>query len=242
MHGLRTYLYVTSFLLYSLIPLRKLKKLKSEGRLKEAREFQGKICKDFGRKCIEVTGSTVKVFGEENIPKDRACVFVSNHQGIFDIHAMLGYSSVPIGLVSKIENKKLPIIGAWMVALDCIFLERNNPRSSLLQIIKAVELVKGGLSMVIFPEGTRAKSDNLGEFKPGSLKLATKAKAPIIPVTLNGTYKIFEENKGIQPASVTISFGEPIETAGLTKEEESLLLEKVVTVISDNLEKRKSEY
>ena len=183
------------------------------------------------------------MFGEENIPKDRACVFVSNHQGIFDIHAMLGYTGLPIGLISKIENLKLPIIGAWMVAMDCVFIERGNPRNSLLQIKKAAEYVTGGLSMVIFPEGTRAKSDNLGEFKSGSLKLATKAKAPIIPVTINGTYKIFEaNNKRIRPANVTITFGEPIETAGLSKEEEALLLDKVVRVISSNLDKRKSEY
>lgn len=243
MYSLRTYLYVIGFLIYSLIPLGKLKKLKAEGKLEEARAFQSKFCGAFGRKCFDLTGSNVKVFGEENIPKDRACVFVSNHQGIFDIHAMLGYTGLPIGLISKIENLKLPIIGAWMVAMDCVFIERGNPRNSLLQIKKAAEYVTGGLSMVIFPEGTRAKSDNLGEFKPGSLKLATKAKAPIIPVTINGTYKIFEEhNKRIQPANVTITFGEPIETAGISKEDESLLLDRVVSVISKNLDKRKSEY
>jgi len=243
MYGIRTYIYVISFLLYSLFPLRKLKRLRAEGKMPEARAWQKHICEDFGRKCFEVTGSHVKVYGQENVPKDRACVFVSNHQGIFDIHAMLGYTGVPIGLVSKMENKKIPIVGAWMVALDCVFLERGNPRSSILQIAKAVELVKSGLSMVIFPEGTRAKCDNLGEFKQGSLKLATRSKAPIVPVTINGTYKIFEEhNKKIHPAEVTVTFGAPIETEGLTKEDEAGLLDQVVSVIQKNLDKRKSEY
>lgn len=243
MYGIRTYWYVITFLLYSLIPLRKLKKLRGDGNMAEARALQKKICEGFGQKCFEVTGSKVKVYGQENVPKDRACVFVSNHQGIFDIHAMLGYTGVPIGLISKTENKKIPIVGAWMVALDCVFLERGNPRSSLLQIAKAVELVKNGLSMVIFPEGTRAKCDNLGEFKQGSLKLATRSKAPIVPVTINGTYKIFEaHNKKIHPAEVTITFGTPIETADLSKEEEAGLLDQVVHVIQKNLDKRKSEY
>ncbi len=238
MRSILTYVYVVFFLIYSIFPLRKLKRLRREGKLKEARAFQYEVCTSFGKACIAITGSKVRVIGAENVPKDRSCVFVSNHQGIFDIHTFLGYAGTAVGLVSKIENRKLPIIGDWMEEMDCVFIERGNPRNSLLQIGKAAKLVQEGLNMVIFPEGTRSKADVLGEFKQGSLKLATKSKAPIIPVTLSGTYHLFEEhNKIIKPGKITMVFGEPIETKDLTKEEESVLLEKVVSVISGNLQK-----
>ncbi len=240
---IRTYLSVVLFLIYSLIPLQKLKRLRASGDHAAARAFQLKICEGFARNCFKWAGSTVTVFGEENIPKDRACVFVSNHQGIFDIHTMLGYTGQAIGLIAKEELKKTPIISSWMIEMGCIFIERGNPRKSLLKIAEGVEAVKQGQSMVIFPEGTRSKCDSLGEFKPGSLKLATKAGAPIVPVTINGTYHIFEDrNKRITPADVTVTFGAPIETAGITKEEETHLQDRVVAVIRENLELRKSEY
>lgn len=242
MYTIRTYLFVLPFLVYSLIPLNRIRGLRRAGRSAEADAMLFDVYSRFAKKCFEVTGSKVTVFGAENIPQDRACVFVSNHQGIFDIHGMMGYTGKPIGLIAKVELMKVPIIRDWMIEMGCIFLERGNPRKSLVQISKGADRVKEGLSMVIFPEGTRAKCDTLNEFKPGSLKLATKAGAPIVPVTINGTYHIFEErNKRIQPAEVSITFGEAVETAGLTKEEESLLQDRIVKIISDNLELRKSK-
>jgi 1-acyl-sn-glycerol-3-phosphate acyltransferase len=90
--------------------------------------------------------------------------------------------------------------------------------------------------MVIFPEGTRSKGKTMGVFKAGSLRIAIKANVPIVPVTINGSYKLMEENGFvIKPADVEVVISEPIETAGLTKEQTNELHEKVISVIAGNL-------
>jgi 1-acyl-sn-glycerol-3-phosphate acyltransferase len=100
----------------------------------------------------------------------------------------------------------------------------------------ATEYLKKGYSMVIFPEGTRSRGKTMGEFKAGSLRIAIKANVPIVPVTINGSYKLMEERGFIiKPAEVEIVISEPIETAGLTKEQTNELHEKVLAVITSNL-------
>ena len=123
---------------------------------------------------------------------------------------------------AKIELAKLPFINRWMEHLHCVFMDRSDVRQSLKVINQAADYLKQGYSMVIFPEGTRSKGDTLGEFKPGSLKLATKAGVPIVPITIQGSYKIMEQNKfQIKPAKVKITIHKPILTSDLSKEQAS---------------------
>ena len=91
--------------------------------------------------------------------------------------------------------------------------------------------------MAIFPEGTRSKNGELMEFKKGSLKLATMAKAPIVPVTIDGAYRAFEIDRKFKAIDITITFSEPIYTENLSREEEKSLMEKVRSEIAKNLEK-----
>lgn len=165
----------------------------------------------FGKMMIGVTGSTVTVEGLDNIPKDQSVLFVSNHQSNFDIPLLMGYLQKPIGFIAKAEIKKLPIVPNWMEIMNCVFMDRSDRRQSLNAIKVGIEKLKNGHSLVIFPEGTRSKNNQIGEFKSGSFHLATKSGVPIIPVRIEGTYNILEANNNkIKPANVTLKVFPPV--------------------------------
>ena len=165
----------------------------------------------FGKKMVRVAGSTVEVKGLENVPQDQPVLVVSNHQSNMDIPVLLGYLNKPIGFVSKAEIKKFPLVSKWMELMNCVFMDRSNRRQSLQAIKDGIEILKQGHSIVIFPEGTRSKGGEMEEFKAGSFHLAVKAGVAILPVTLDGTYKMFEANgHQMKPAHATITISKPI--------------------------------
>ena len=140
-----------------------------------------------------------------------------------------------VGFVAKKEMLKSPVIGMWLEKAHCIPLDRENPREAIKTINYGVELLKKGYSLAIFPEGTRSKDGNIGEFKKGSLKLATKAKAPIVPIAIDRAYTSFEKDKKFKPSKIKVTFGNAISTAELTKEEEKTLNEDVRNIIKSYL-------
>jgi 1-acyl-sn-glycerol-3-phosphate acyltransferase len=168
------------------------------------------------------------VDGLENIPVDGTPLcFVANHQSLLDIPSVVSGLHIWAGFITKKELKKVPLLHFWIEAINCVYIDRKSPRSSIEAIIKGVDNIRKGIPMFIFPEGTRSKTGALGEFKPGSLKLATRAKALIVPIAISGTRKSFEDKKGLGRVHVRISVGEPISTAGLTEEEVKALPAKV---------------
>ena len=185
----------------------------------------------------KVTRSTVEVTGLEKIPKDRAVVFIGNHQGNMDIPLLFGYINKPMTFVAKAELSKIPLLSDWMKLLQCTFIERKSPRKSIQAIHDAAEGVKKGYSQVIFPEGTRSKGGPHHEFKAGSFKLAFMSGAPIVPVTIDGTWRIYEGQKKVKKGQhVRLIIHDPIETAGLSKEEQSKIHERVEKIVCDPLE------
>lgn len=190
----------------------------------------------WARSLIKLTGSKIEVKGEENIPKEGPVVFVANHQGNFDIPLLIGYIDKPKGFIAKVETEKMPIVGGWMRYMKCIFMDRKNPRAAVKTIKQGVEIVKSGHSLVIFPEGTRSVDGQLGEFKPGSFKLAMKAEAQIVPVTIDGTIDIMRKGSmRIKPALVKLTISEPISAVGYESTESYLLREKVKAAIAAHL-------
>lgn len=134
------------------------------------------------RLMLKMTGARIQVIGEENVPIDRAVLYVGNHKSYFDI--LLTYSRVPrlTGYVAKKEMESFPILSIWMKRLHCLFLDRKDIKQGLKTILTGIDLIKNGISVCIFPEGTRNKSnDRLLPFKEGSLKMAEKTGCPIIP-------------------------------------------------------------
>ena len=183
-----------------------------------------------------VTKSTVEVEGEEKLPKDRAVVFIGNHQGNMDIPLLFGFINKPMTFVAKAELGKIPLLSDWMKLLQCTFIERKSPRKSVQAIHDAAEGVKKGYSQVIFPEGTRSKGGPHHEFKAGSFKLAFMSGAPIVPVTIDGTWRIFEGQKKVKKGQhVKLIIHDPIETEGLSKEEQAKIPAMVEKIVCDPL-------
>ncbi len=188
-----------------------------------------------------ISGTKLIVKGRENIPKDEAVLFVPNHRSIFDIILTYPQFGVQTGFVSKMEMRKAPIFSSWMAFMNCQFLDRKDLRKGLKIILKCVELVKGGTSICIFPEGTRNKTDEpLLPFHDGSLKIAEKSNCPIIPVAITNTENIFEAHfPKIYKKTAVIEFCAPIITKDLSKEEKKELSSKIQSVLSETYIKNK---
>lgn len=199
--------------------LKQVKKLEKEGKEQEVKEKIAPLVIDWAKYCVDATGTQVEVTGIENVPTDRSVVYIGNHQGIFDIPLLLGYIPYQKAFIAKIEILKIPMLSDWMKLMKCVFLARKSPRQSVEAMHQGIENVKNGYSMVIFPEGTRSKGGPVKEFKPGSFKLAFQAEADIVPVTIDGTWKIYEEHKKINPAKIKLTIHPAIKTEGLNKEE-----------------------
>ena len=156
----------------------------------------------------------VKVIGEENIPKDTAVLYVGNHRSYFDILVGYATTSGQLGFVAKKEMNKFLILRSWMRNVNCLFLDRKDIKAGLKTILEGIEKAKSGISMWIFPEGTRARGkDELDmlPFKEGSLKIAEKSGCPVIPVAMVRTADIFEKHTPrVVPTEVTVYYGKPI--------------------------------
>lgn len=176
------------------------------------------------RVIIFISGTEIDVIGRENIPDDRPVLYVGNHRSYFD--TIITYTLVKglTGYVSKIEMQKVPILRSWMRNLHCTFINRHDLKQGLKTILECIELVKQGISINIFPEGTRNRGKGMLEYKEGSMKIAEKSGCPIIPMAITGTAEIFEKHSPwIKKSHVTVTFGEPIEVSALTKEEKKFL-------------------
>jgi 1-acyl-sn-glycerol-3-phosphate acyltransferase len=174
---------------------------------------------------LAAAGKTT-VLGLDNIPTDRPVLFVGNHRSMLDVVGCGSLIPFPVGFISKIELEKIPLLRMQMRDINCLFLDRKDDRQALKVILKAIELVKGGQSMFIFPEGTRNKTPQNGllPFKEGSFKLAEKTGCPIIPVAIHNTDNIFENHlPWVKACHVTLQFGEPILVNELSKEERKFL-------------------
>lgn len=182
----------------------------------------------------------VTVIGAENIP-DEPCVFMGNHTSILDCPLLIVTAKRSVGFIAKKELMKVPVLGYWIKQSKCVPIDRENVREAIKVINQGVQNIKDGHSMAVFPEGTRSPDGKLGVFKKGSMKLATKAKAPIVPVAIDSAYRAFEIDRKFKNIDITVTFGEPIYTDNLTKEEEKGLNDRVRSVIADALGQKLSD-
>lgn len=152
----------------------------------------------------------IDVHGKEHIPTDQSFVFFPNHQGLFDVLAILEACDVPFSVVAKKEVKDVPFLKQVFAIMKAKIMDREDVRQSLQVILDVTQEVKNGRNYLIFPEGTRSRLGNqVGDFKGGSFKCAVKAKAPIVPVALLNAFEPFDRNS-IAPVTVQVHFLEPI--------------------------------
>lgn len=182
-----------------------------------------------------LAGCKRTIIGKENIPAGMPVMFVGNHRSYFDILSCHNAIGFPVGFMSKEEIKQIPLLHLYMDDIGCTYLNRNDLKKGLETIKQSAELIKSGHSMMIFPEGTRNKGEELLPFKDGAYKIAQKAGCPIIPVAICGTDNIMEANKHhfIHGHKVIIEFCEPIHINGLTPKERKAVLETIPGIIQE---------
>jgi 1-acyl-sn-glycerol-3-phosphate acyltransferase len=210
---LRTLIWFTYFFLYLLIvspSLRKARQLqKRDG--KAADKFVQQKAERWARRLLRLAGGKVRVYGLKNIPEEEPVLFVSNHQGNFDIPLLLHTAGRKIGFISKKEVRRIPLISSWMELLGCVFIDRKDRRQAVQMLREGADNLRTGNSLVIFPEGTRNKGGETGLFKKGSFKMAQLSGVAIVPVSISGSYKMMEANNGkMKPAVVNITYGKPM--------------------------------
>lgn len=154
---------------------------------------------------------TIETYGEENIPKQSGFMFFPNHQGMYDVLAIVASCPKPFSVVAKKEVGNVPFLKQVFACMRAFLIDRDDLRQSMQVIMDVTKEVQGGRNYLIFAEGTRSKEGNkVNEFKGGSFKAATKAKCPIIPVALIDAYKPFDTNS-TAPVTVQVHFLPAIE-------------------------------
>lgn len=194
------------------------------------------VSNTFSKTVLFIAGVRLKIEGKEKIDKKEKYVFVSNHISYFDIPILISAIPNNIRFIYKKSIAYVPFFG-WAVYLGgYVPVDRKNARSGFEAIKRAAALIKEkGFSFIVFPEGTRSKDGNLGEFKRGAFLLASEAKEKIVPVTIVGSNDILPKKSfKIKSGTVKVIFGEPVEY-----KEDKTFLNEIRGLILTNLEKEK---
>ena len=210
---------------------------------KNAKDYSSLRMVQWGfRRILKITGVKITVIGEENVP-DEPVLFIGNHRSFFDI--LLTYTRCKrlTGYIAKKEMEHIPSLSTWMRNLYCLFIDRESPKEALKTILKAIEYVKQGVSICIFPEGTRNKGEELSmlPFKEGAFKIATKTGCPIVPISMNNTCAIFEKQfPRIKKVHVVLEYGKPIYPNELDKETKKHIGSYVQNIVQETINKNAS--
>lgn len=188
---------------------------------------------------LVLAGTRLTVIGEENVPKDEPVLYVCNHRSYFDV--ILTYARCPrlTGYVAKDSLEHFPLLSNWMRRLHCLFINREDVREALKTILAGIDNIKSGISMCIFPEGTRNTTDEpLLPFKEGSFKMAEKTGCPIVPMAITNSAEIMENHfPKIKKANVVLEYGKPIRLDDLDKAQRRKVGAYCQDVIRQMLEK-----
>ena len=188
-----------------------------------------------------LSGCKLKVIGEEYVPKDEAVLYIGNHRSFFDV--VITYARCPglTGYLAKKEIEKVPFLSMWMRYLYCLFLDRKDIKQGLKTILTAIDHVKQGISIFIFPEGTRSTGADQAELLPfheGSFKVATKTDCLIVPVAITNTSQILEDHfPFIRSTQVTLEYGKPFRPSELSKEDRKIIGSYTRDIIQEMVKK-----
>lgn len=208
-----------------------------------AEMFMLRVVQGAFRIILFICGTKITVLGRENIPEDEAVLFVGNHQSLFDIVTSYCHMKNRCGYIAKDNLAHIPLLSWNMRFLLCLFLDRNDLKKGLETIKQAIEYIKQGISVFIFPEGTRNKSGDetaLNEFHRGSFKMAQRTGCSIVPVSFNNTASIFEAQfPRVKPAHIIIEYGKPVPYGSLTREEQKNIDEHFRKIIAEMVTKNR---
>ena len=186
---------------------------------------------------LKVCGVTVSTQGLEHLDLTKTYVIVSNHASQFDIPSVISAFPTRIRMVYKKELERIPFFG-WGLKFSKVYIsiDRGRGQDASKSLETAIEKIRNGASVLLFAEGTRTLDGKLQPFKRGAFNMAVRAGVPVVPLTINGSYKILQKGSWrVNPGSITLTFGEPIQPpAANGKEAEIALREQVHEVIAKN--------
>jgi len=198
------------------------------------------VARVWGRSLLFAARVKVTVENPANIDPTRSYIYMSNHQSNFDIPVLLAYLPVQFRWLAKVELFRIPVFGFAMQRAGYISIDRSDRKAAILSLKRAAGIIRGGVSVLIFPEGTRSRDGNIRPFKSGGFILAIDSGVPIVPVIVHGTFPIMPKDRlRIRPGRVTLEIQKPVETTQYSRKQKADLMEKVRQIIAESHEKRK---
>ena len=196
------------------------------------------VARIWAKSILVVSGIKVNIIGLTNINPSHSYIYMCNHQSNFDIPALLGCLPVQFRWLAKAELFKIPIFGRAMRGAGYIGIDRFDQKSAFDSIKEASKKMKHGVSVMIFPEGTRSRDGDIGSFKKGGFIMAVDSGAPIVPIVIRGTRSIMAKGSlRINPGDINMEIEKPIDTAAYTRETKEDLIEHVRSIICKSFKK-----
>ena len=189
-----------------------------------------------------ISGAKVKYIGFEKIPTDVPVLYVANHESFFDVILTLSRLPGTICFIAKKAFAKVPIFAQALQLYNTLFIDRDDVKQGLKTILKAIDNVKSGMSVFIFPEGTRSRDGIMSDFKEGSMKIAVKSGCPIVPIAISNSANVFENHfPKLEAAPVVVEILDPVIPADYDNKEQKhlgkLCKERIEEARDRNLER-----
>ena len=196
------------------------------------------VARLWGRSILFVSGVHVDVKGLEHIPAGRSCILMANHQSNFDIPVLLGRLPIQFRWLAKEELFRIPIFGRGMRGCGYISIDRTNRKLAFQSLKEAARKIREGVSVMIFPEGTRSRDGKIRPFKKGGFVLSVDAGVPILPIIIYGTHTIMPKGRLlVKSQDVRMEILAPIHTSEYTRKTKDALMEKVRMTICETFDR-----
>ncbi len=201
-----------------------------------------RVARAWARSILLMTGMTVSVKGLSHIDSGRSYIYMCNHQSNSDIPILLGRLPVQFRWLAKVELFRIPVLGRSMRGCGYISIDRSNRRSAIKSLNEAARIINGGVSVMIFPEGTRSWDGRIQPFKKGGFVLAIKSRVPVIPLVIHGARAIMPRGrKKVRPGAVEIEILPPVETTDYTIKDKDALMNDIREIMLDAFENRNED-
>ena len=210
--------------------------------LKEGGDFSHLVGRFWARSIVFVSRVRVSVQGLEHIDPSTTYVYMANHQSMFDILSLLGYLPVQFRWLAKMELFQIPLFGYSMARVGYISIDRSNRKAAFKSLQEAAQKISQGVSVVVFPEGTRSTGGQIQPFKVGGFHLAIRSGRPIVPVVICGSHYVMPKGRlRIKRGQIILSINPPMETTNYNNKNKEGLMESVRSTMTRDLERIKAD-
>jgi 1-acyl-sn-glycerol-3-phosphate acyltransferase len=185
-----------------------------------------------------IAGVRLETVGTDAIDRSRSYVIISNHQSLYDIPALMLGLGLQFRWVIKKSFVYVPLFGWALYLAKHVFIDRSNPKKSIREMDRAAKNLPPGVSIAVFAEGTRSDDGVVREFKRGGFLAAVRGGLPILPVTVNGSWRVLPDKRSMSfhPGPIQVVVGDAIETEGLTTRDLKQLIERTRDAVIKNLD------